>query len=58
LERLVALGVDYEGANRSYVVLNLPPAVDLGAVVELLVSAQIHWEHADPTFEELYPTAE
>lgn len=57
LDTLVSLGVEYEGANPTYIVLNLPPAVDFDAVVQRLTAADIQWEHADPTYDELHPNA-
>lgn len=54
LDRLVSLGVEYEGANPTYVVLNLPPVVDFEGVVKVLVDGQVHWEHADPTYDEVH----
>jgi hypothetical protein len=52
LQGLVALGCDFEGANRRYVVVNIPPRVDLRAVVRHLVERTAAWEHADPTFDD------
>ena len=55
LDRLVSLGVEYEGAHHSYIVLNLPPVVDFDAVVQSLTAAQVQWEHADPSYDQLHP---
>jgi hypothetical protein len=55
LQGLVALGCDYEGANPSYVVVNIPPSVALERIAEYLVKSKANWEHADPTYAELYP---
>ena len=54
LKRLVAFGVEYEGANRSYMVLNIPPASSFEAVVGVLIESDSEWEHADPTYTELH----
>ncbi len=54
LDQLVSLGVEYEGANPTYVVLNIPPEVDFDGVVKALLDAQVQWEHADPTYAELH----
>jgi hypothetical protein len=56
LDSLVALGVEYEGANPTYVVLNLPPAVDFDEVVRILTTNSVQWEHADPTYDQLHPS--
>ena len=53
-EAIKRLGCSFEGANRRYVAIDVPPAVELDAVAELLTQRQIRWEHADPTWEELY----
>ena len=55
LQGLVELGCSYEGANRGYMSINIPPAVDLSAVRQYLVAKQAQWEHADPTYAELFP---
>src|SRR3954453_22096726 len=34
VNRLVALGCDFEGANKRYVVINIPPTVEFNMVVE------------------------
>lgn len=54
LEQLVSRGVEYEGANRTYVVLNIPPSVDFGGVVTALLDAKVQWEHADPTYDQVH----
>jgi hypothetical protein len=55
LQGLVTLGCSYEGANARYVVVNIPPGIDLGTVCDYLVSRNAAWEHADPTYSELHP---
>jgi hypothetical protein len=55
LRALVTMGCDYEGANRRYVAINIPPGVHLDVVRDYLVSNELNWEHADPSFSELYP---
>lgn len=54
LDRLVQLGCDYEGANRKYIGVNVPPGVDLPTVCDFLTSTGQKWEHADPTWNELH----
>lgn len=54
LQGLVAMGCGYEGATSSYIALNIPSRVDLVAVRDYLASQNAQWEHADPTYEELY----
>jgi Domain of unknown function (DUF4265) len=54
LQGLIALGCDFEGANPRYVVVNVPPRVDLVAVVSYLVGREANWEHADPTYDEFH----
>jgi hypothetical protein len=55
LDRLCSLGCSYEGANPRYISIDIPPAVDLMAIRELLVSLNLQWEHADPPYEDLFP---
>jgi hypothetical protein len=55
LKGLVELGCSYEGANRGYMSINIPPAVALIAVRQYLIAKRMQWEHADPTYAELFP---
>jgi hypothetical protein len=54
LDRLQAMGCDYEGMNSSYVAVNIPPAADFHEVCEFLTDTGQNWEHADPTYTELH----
>jgi hypothetical protein len=58
LDGLVALGCDYEGANRTYISVNVPPTVVLDHVRDYLVRSGVQWEHADPTYAELHPDSD
>lgn len=54
---LLKLGCTYEGARPSYLCFDVPPGVKLPQVVESLMKwgeDVIHWEHASPTWDELY----
>jgi hypothetical protein len=53
-EEIKGIGCSFEGANRRYVAIDVPPGVDLSAVADFLTAKGIRWEHADPTWEELY----
>ena len=55
LQGLVALGCDYEGANRKYFSVNVPPQVELDVVRNYLIEQKATWEHADPTYATLFP---
>jgi|SRR6185312_13144220 len=55
LQGLVAIGCSYEGASRSYVSINIPPEVELKKVRRYLIVQKAEWEHADPTYESLFP---
>ena len=57
LDGLVRLGCDYEGANKRYISINIPPAVNLGHVGKYLIEAGVMWEHADPRYSDLFPEA-
>ena len=54
LDETISLGCSYEGANPSYIVLNVPAEVQLSRVAETLIKSGVTWEHADPTHEELH----
>lgn len=55
LDDLVALGCGFTGATPRYICINIPSSVDLESVVRVLVDSRLRWEHADPTYEQLYP---
>lgn len=54
LDSLVEIGCDLERANKLLVVVNIPPTVELSAVAKKLVDAEVNWEYADPTYDELF----
>jgi hypothetical protein len=58
LDHLCELGCSYEGANRSYISIDLPPSADLNEVRKFLISTRQQWEHADPTYRDLFPDDE
>lgn len=55
LDELVSLGCEFEAANRTYIVINIPPATDFETVLEKVEAAKVKWEFADPTYEEVNP---
>jgi hypothetical protein len=55
MKGLVALGCDYEGANTRYISVNIPPSVKLEIVRQYLIQCKATWEHADPSYAELFP---
>lgn len=55
LQNLVSMGCNYEGSNKKYICVNIPPAVNLESVGNYLIKINATWEHADPTYESLYP---
>lgn len=55
LQGLLSLGCTYEGANRGYLAFDLPPGVPLEKVRRYLIEQNAQWEHADPTYAELFP---
>lgn len=58
LDRMVAMGCSFEGAQRTYISVDIPPAVDLHAVRDFLIAHDLRFEHADPTYEALFPEAQ
>ena len=55
LDRLQALGCGYEGMRHSHFAINVPPQVDLMRVREFLIATGQVWEHADPSYDDLFP---
>ncbi|HEV8482623.1 MAG TPA: DUF4265 domain-containing protein [Blastocatellia bacterium] len=55
LQALVELGCSYEGSSPSYIAVNIPPTVDLQTVRQYLIEKEARWEHADPSYAELFP---
>lgn len=55
LQGLLELGCTYEGANRGYMAIDLPPEVPLEGVRQYLIKHAAQWEHADPSYAELFP---
>jgi hypothetical protein len=55
LEGLRKLGCAYEGANHRFIAVDIPPMVDLMSVRAFLIASGQTWEHADPTYEDLFP---
>lgn len=55
LQGLLELGCSYEGANKKYLAINIPPEVKLEDIRTYLIEQEATWEHADPTYEALFP---
>jgi hypothetical protein len=55
LQGLIALGCSYEGAKSKRSSVNIPAAVKLEDVRSYLIEREVEWEHADPTYEVLFP---
>ena len=55
LNKLVEMGCSYEGANPKYICIDIPKDVDLFEVCNYLTENAIQWEHAAPSYAELYP---
>lgn len=58
LQSLVGMGCSYEGATPSYIAVNIPPAVDLEQIRNFLIDSEANWEHADPSYKELFGASE
>ena len=58
LGALRARGCRYEGANKLFVAVNIPPSVELAEVVALLTDSGLDWEYADPTYDDLFPNGD
>ncbi|MBS0184557.1 MAG: DUF4265 domain-containing protein [Nitrospira sp.] len=55
LKGIVALGCDYEGANRKLIAISIPPNISLDSVRNYLIECEATWEHTDPTYDSLFP---
>jgi hypothetical protein len=55
LENLVEMGCSYEGMNPKYICIDIPKKVDLFTVCNYLTENNIQWEHAAPSYGNLYP---
>ena len=55
LDGLKALGCTSEGRAYRFMAVDVPPAVDLMEVRQFLIGTGQQWEHADPTYDELFP---
>ncbi|MBJ7575482.1 DUF4265 domain-containing protein [Luteimonas sp. MC1828] len=55
LHGLEEIGCSFERAHSGYVSVNVPPVVDLDKVRSYLIAKNAQWEHADPTYESLFP---
>jgi hypothetical protein len=59
LNHLNKLDCGHEGSNgEKFFVINIQPHCDFWKVCEYLTQNNVEWEHADPTYEELYPENE
>ena len=54
LDSLVSIGCSYEGANPTFISINVPSSTELQAAVDLLIESGLEWEHADPTYEQIH----
>ena len=55
LQGLAEIGCSFERANSGYVSVNIPPGVNLDRVRSYLIANDAQWEHADPTYDSLFP---
>jgi hypothetical protein len=53
LDEIKQLGCSFEGANRRYIAIDIPPRIDLQKITEFLTENGMCWEYADPTYEEV-----
>ena len=54
LDRLKALGCDYEGATHQFIGITIPPEVELQRVADYLVTTNLDWEYANPKYDDLF----
>ena len=53
LDEIKQLGCLFEGANRRYIAIDIPPGIDLRKIADFLTENDIRWEYADPKYEEV-----
>lgn len=58
LKGIVELGCSFEGANSSYICIDIPPEVDFNLVRNYVIENDVNFEHADPRYDELFPQDE
>jgi hypothetical protein len=51
LDEIKQLGCGFEGANRGYFAIDIPPERDLQEMADFLTESDVCWEYADPTYE-------
>ena len=49
------MGCSYEGYSSAYIAINIPPELDLLHLRAYFIEHAATWEHADPTYDELFP---
>jgi hypothetical protein len=54
LERLARMDCGYDGNGHTYFAVNVQPHCDFESVCRYLTEQELQWEHADPTYDELY----
>jgi hypothetical protein len=55
LQGLAEIGCSFERAHSGYVSINVPPGTDLEQVRSYPIARDAQWEHADPTYDSLFP---
>lgn len=56
IDRLLAIGAAWEGADVDFGAIDVPPEVDFDTVIDELLSwddVVYEWEYADPTYEDV-----
>ena len=54
LESVAEMGCGYEGNGASFFVINIQPHCDFWQVCNYLTDNKVQWEHADPTYDEIW----
>lgn len=55
LAEFVSLGCTFEGSNGRYICIDVPPQVELETVRKVAIHHALQFEHADPTYDDLFP---
>jgi hypothetical protein len=51
--KIIEFGCTYERAFSRLVAIDIPPSVELQKVADYLITAELQWEYADPTYDEI-----
>ena len=54
LKDICTIGCSYEGMNGKYFGIDIPPSIDILDIRDFLIRRKVQWEHADPSYSDLF----